>query len=83
MGLGIMKKMTSQQAAPASVATQTVSARPEASATRHRAIAAPAQMGRSKIATVSLNHFNTRESKRDESKRDQPKEATQQLSGAS
>jgi len=56
-----MKKITTQQAAPASVITQVVSALPEASNSFHKATAAPPQTGSNKSAMLNLNHFNTRQ----------------------
>lgn len=52
--------MTSQQAAPDSVATQIVSALPLARITRHRATAAPWQTGSNNTAMISLHNFGTR-----------------------
>ncbi len=54
--------MTHQQAAPARKGTQVVSAPPQARKTAPKAIAMPAQTGRSKIAMKNLSHLsNTRE----------------------
>ena len=51
--------MTPQQAAPASAATQKVSAFPLARKTRYKAQPAPTQTGNKAIATMVLNHFGT------------------------
>ena len=61
MGLGSSKKITSQQAAPASIGTQVVSALPQRWTTSHSAFAAPAQTGSNVMAIISLTHFGTPE----------------------
>lgn len=49
--------MTSQQAHPARIGTQVVSAEPHARKTLPRAEAAPMQTGMSRIAMISFSHF--------------------------
>ena len=56
-----MRKITIQQATPASMGTQVVSALPVACNTRQSVMTAPPQTGKSKIATISLIHFDTGE----------------------
>jgi hypothetical protein len=59
MGLGSMKKMTHQQAAPASNGIQVMSALPQERNTAPRAMAAPAQAGNSRPAMKNLSHLST------------------------
>src|SRR5262245_49107735 len=59
MGLGSSRKIPSQQAAPASMATQIVSALPVSARTRRRALMAPRQNGTNNTARIVLICFRT------------------------
>jgi hypothetical protein len=54
-----MRKITSQQAAPARKGTQVVSALPQRWRTIHNVRAAPAQTGNKAMAMINLAHFGT------------------------
>jgi hypothetical protein len=75
--------MTIQQAIPASIGTQVVSALPLLVITIHNADAAPMHTGRSAIAMMVLHHLGTANRIQNSEFRSQQKEMPQGRSGVS